>query len=63
MEEKLALSVAEASRELGICLKSMYNLTKQAGFPALKIGNRTIIPRDGLREWIHRQTENGGTRV
>ena len=50
--EKLTLSVSEAAEALGICTKQCYELTHLAGFPAIRIGRRIRISRDGLREWV-----------
>lgn len=46
MEEKLALSVAEASRELGICLKSMYRSS-----PLLFHSIRRKSPCEQMKNW------------
>lgn len=50
--KRLTLSVAEAAQELGISTRKVYDLTHQQGFPVLKIGARTRIPRAGLEEWV-----------
>lgn len=53
--EKMALSVAEAAELLGLCPKSVYELTRREDFPAFKAGSRTIISAEGLREWVQKQ--------
>lgn len=58
MENTLTMSVEEAARELGICIKSVYTLTHRADFPTIKIGRRTRISCAGLAEWV-RQQEQG----
>lgn len=58
MEERLTLSVEEAARELGVCSKVVYSLTHRADFPTIKIGRRTRISREGLREWVRKQENN-----
>lgn len=58
MNERLTMSVAEAADHLGISLKSAYTLTHRADFPVIKIGRRTRISRDGLREWVRTQERN-----
>ena len=60
MNERLTMSVEEAAEELGICTKNMYTLTHRADFPTIKIGRRTRISREGLREWVRQQTQNTG---
>lgn len=58
--ERLTLSVSEAAEELGICTKLCYELTHVDGFPAIRIGHRVRISRDGLREWVK---ANEGNRL
>lgn len=58
MAERLTMSVEEAARELGICTKSAYNLTHREDFPTIKIGRRTRISYEGLREWVRQQEQN-----
>ena len=58
MENTLTMSVEEAARELGICIKSVYTRPHRADFPTIKIGRRTRISRAGLAEWV-RQQEQG----
>ena len=53
--EKMALSVVEAAELLGLCPKSVYELTRREDFPAFKAGSRTIISAEGLREWVQKQ--------
>lgn len=62
MIEKLTMSVSEAAEELGICAKSVYTLTHRADFPTIKIGRRTRVSREGLREWVRKQ-EQGRAEV
>ena len=46
--ERIAVSVAEAAEMLGMCPKTVYQLTRRADFPAFKAGNRTVISVEGL---------------
>lgn len=57
MGESLTMSVAEAAQQLGISTKSCYNLTHRADFPTVKLGRRTRINREALREWVQQQTQ------
>ena len=50
----LMLSVPEMAAALGISRAGAYELARSEGFPALRIGNRIVIPKDELREWIKR---------
>ena len=53
----LAVSPAECARLLGISRPKVYDLINQGGFPSFKLGTRTLISVDGLREWISRPTQ------
>ena len=61
--EKIAVSVQEAAEMLGMCPKTVYQLTRRADFPAFKTGNRTIISVEGLREWVKAQATGEGAAV
>lgn len=56
--ESLTMSVEEAAEQLGICTKIAYQLTHRADFPTIKIGRRTRVSREGLREWVRQQAQN-----
>lgn len=60
MEEKLALSVEEAAQMLGVCSKVVYTLTHRADFPTIKIGRRTLVSAEGLRDWVRKQSGQEG---
>ena len=53
----LMLSVPEMATALGISRAGAYELARSEGFPALRIGNRIVIPKDKLQEWVDKQTE------
>ena len=55
--ERLTMSVAEAAGELGISLPTAYTLTHRADFPALRIGSRVRVSREGLRVWVQEQAQ------
>ena len=57
--EKLTLSVAEAAQMLGISAPKAYELTHRADFPAFRIGNRTLVSRRLLAEWVDAQVSGG----
>ena len=61
--ERIAVSVAEAAEMLGMCPKTVYQLTRRADFPAFKAGNRTVISVEGLQEWVRRQATGQGAAV
>ena len=53
----LMLSVSEMAAALGISRAGAYELARSEGFPALRIGNRIVIPKDKLQEWVDKQIE------
>ena len=55
--EPLAVSAPEAARLLGVSKPTIYQYIGRADFPSFKLGNRTLISVDGLREWVKKQTE------
>ena len=55
--EPLAVSAAEAARLLGVSRPTIYQYIGRKDFPAFKLGGRTLISVDGLREWVQQQME------
>ena len=58
--DKLAYSTAEAAEVLGVSRPVIYTLIKRADFPAFKLGTRTLVSVEGLREWVAAQTGKEG---
>ena len=54
-ELPLMLSVPEVAAVLGISRAGAYELARSAGFPALKIGSRIVVPKEKFIGWIDRQ--------
>lgn len=52
---KLTYSVTEAAEAIGVSRATMYELIHREGFPTLKVGNRRLISRELLAEWVRRQ--------
>ena len=55
--EPLAVSAGEAARLLGVSRPTVYQLMGREDFPSFKVGTRTLISVEGLREWIRKQPE------
>ena len=55
--EPLAVSAPEAARLLGRSKPKVYELMGQEGFPSFKLGGRTLVSVDGLREWVRNQSK------
>lgn len=53
--EPLAYSVNEAAKVLGISKPTLYKYVNREDFPSFKLGGRTLISVDGLRDWVRRQ--------
>lgn len=53
--EPLAVSAAEAARLLGVSKPTVYRYIHQVDFPAFRLGGRTLISVDGLKDWVRRQ--------
>lgn len=60
---KLTYSVDEAAQVLGVSRSTLYNLIHREDFPALKLGNRQLISREGLAEWVRKQVGCQGVSV
>jgi uncharacterized protein YPO0396 len=48
-------SPRELGRLLGINAKRAYEITKQPGFPARRLGRKIIISKSGLIRWFERE--------
>lgn len=51
------LTAPEVGEVLGISRAAAYELVRSQGFPKLKIGSRTLIPKDKFLAWIDEQME------
>ena len=59
-ELPLFLNAEMVAKVLGISISSAYELMHEEGFPALRIGNRIVVPKEKFCRWVDRQT--GGAR-
>lgn len=57
--EPMAVSAAEAARLLGVSRPTVYQYIGRDDFPSFKLGNRTLVSVDGLREWVKHRAEVG----
>lgn len=55
------ISVEDVAKELGVNPQSIRSQAakdvRQLGFPASRIGKRTIIPREGFYKWAKGETK------
>lgn len=40
----------------GVSISSAYELMHETGFPALRIGNRIVVPKEKFHRWVDAQT-------
>lgn len=57
--EKIVYTMNDLIQLLGIDTVKAYQLVKQPGFPALRIGRRILIPKEGLHKWLEEQMAQG----
>jgi excisionase family DNA binding protein len=57
-ELPVILNMKEVADVLGISESSAYDLCRTDSFPSFRIGNRILIKRDKLVEWIDQQRKN-----
>ncbi len=55
----LFLNAKMVAEVLGIAAASGYELMHQAGFPALHIGSRIVVPKEKFIRWVDEQTGGG----
>ena len=58
-ELPLFLNAATVAKVLGIAPSSSYELMHEKDFPALRIGNRIVVPKEAFIRWVEQHT--GGT--
>ena len=58
-ELPLFLNAATVAKVLGIAPSSSYELMHAKDFPALRIGNRIVAPKEAFIRWVEQHT--GGT--
>ena len=58
--ERLAVSVSDAAKMLGLGRDVTYRLILAGEVPSFKVGARRIVPVAGLREYVERRTAEAG---
>lgn len=51
------LNAETVANVLGIAMSSAYELMKEKDFPALRVGNRLIVPKEKFIAWVEMKTE------
>jgi excisionase family DNA binding protein len=57
--EKLAFTMKEAAAALGIGRTTLWQAISDGKLAALKLGSRTLIPADALRQWVASMPRRG----
>ena len=55
----LLLNANTVAQVLGVSISSAYELMHEEGFPALRVGNRIIVPKEKFCQWVEAQTGGG----
>ena len=50
---KCVYTVDEIRQMLGIGKNEAYRLTQRDSFPAIRIGNRIVIPKEAFHQWLN----------
>ena len=57
-EDKLVYNIGELAEVLGVGLPAARNMVHIAGFPALRVGGRYLIPKQALQRWLDNRANN-----
>ena len=52
----LFLNAKMVAQVLGVSISSAYELMHEAGFPALRISSRIVVPKEKFCRWVDAQT-------
>ena len=55
-ELPLFLNAKMVADALGVSPSSGYELMREEGFPAFKIGSRVVVPKEKFIAWVERKT-------
>ena len=55
-ELPLFLNAEMVAKVLGIAPSSSYELMHEKDFPALRIGNRVVVPKEAFIRWVEQHT-------
>ena len=55
-ELPLFLNADMLAKVLGVATSTAYELMHEKDFPALKIGNRLLVPKEKFRLWVETKT-------
>ena len=52
----LFLNANTVAQVLGVSISSAYELMHEKDFPAMRIGNRIVVPKEAFIRWVERHT-------
>ena len=55
-ELPLFLNTETVAKTLGVSPSSSYELMREPDFPALRIGNRIVVPKEAFIRWVEDHT-------
>ncbi len=55
-ELPLFLNAEMVAKILGMSRSTVYELFREKGFPALHVGNRTVVPKEKFCQWVDANT-------
>ena len=55
-ELPLFLNTETVAKTLGVSPSSSYELMHESDFPALRIGNRIVVPKEAFIRWVEDHT-------
>lgn len=56
--KKVVYNMTELPKVLGVGRSKAFELTRQPGFPTVRVGRRILVPVDALNEWLAEQVKN-----
>ena len=59
--DKMLMVMQECMKELGISYPTLLKLVNTDGFPAFRIGDKWVISRAGLEEWVATNAKDKST--
>lgn len=59
-ELPLFLNAELVAKVLGVSISSAYELMHEKNFPTLRVGSRTVVPKEKFTEWVEQHMKGGG---
>lgn len=59
-ELPLFLNAELLAKVLGVSISSAYELMHEKDFPTLRVGSRTVVPKEKFTEWVEQHMKGGG---